>query len=356
MARFTPPPYERTGYHELRPKWRRSLPEKKKSKPYIGLELEVISNTGSYQDVLDLMPRFSGNSRPITEMDGSLPSHSGVEIVFPPFLPESLKSKRGVVSRTMEALKDVVYEGHQSAGLHINVNVEGWQLDKLGLFAYLFHHMDTQELTMLGGRNLTMYCEQQRFWSTVSPWRNYCGKYSCVYVRNNYERAELRFPGSTVSTVRLNLLVDLATAASKFITSKDTTLVQDHNLALWVPSIGKEEFFSKWKEFLASSKKYSYILTVLDKGFMEYEQEVVSKGANKATRRKGKQRSANSAQPAGPVGTAVSDRPDPTPVQSSIELGELRRRANTQLSDFMEHPFVGVLSGQQATVTGEVES
>lgn len=196
--------YLRDDYHTLHPEWRDNFRAKGK---YIGVELECVSNTGAYQDLLDLIPKFAFGRGPIAEDDGSLPHSSGVELIFPPVSYKQLKSNKSAFAKTLAAIKDVSRKDNSrtSVGMHLNVNTEGWSQNKKLLFIATVHNLKKEALERIGGRKLTSYCYQINDVTTLEEFLyNDSHTTAAEWVGN---RVELRFPGTTTDHSRIKELI-----------------------------------------------------------------------------------------------------------------------------------------------------
>lgn len=196
--------YERDDYHTSHPEWRDNFKAKGK---YIGVELECVSNTGAYQDLLDLIPKFAFGRGPIAEEDGSLPYDSGVELIFPPVSYKQLKSSKSAFAKTLAAIEGVSRKDNSrtSVGMHLNVNTEGWSQNKKLLFIATVHNLKKEALERIGGRKLTSYCYQTDDACTLDDFYEMEEHSTAAEWLNN--RVELRFPGTTTDHQRIKELV-----------------------------------------------------------------------------------------------------------------------------------------------------
>lgn len=204
---------ERLNYHEKQPEWRNNFKAKGK---YIGVELECVSNTGAYQDLLDLIPKFAFGRGPIAEEDGSLPHLSGVELIFPPVSYKQLKSNKSAFAKTLAAIEGVSRKDNSrtSVGMHLNVNTEGWSQNKKLLFIATIHHLKKEALERIGGRKLTSYCYQVDDVTTLEGFLyNDIHSTAAEWLNN---RVELRFPGTTTDHQRIKELVAFIEALELF--------------------------------------------------------------------------------------------------------------------------------------------
>lgn len=196
--------YVRDDYHTLHPEWRNNFRAKGK---YIGVELECVSNTGVYEDLLSLIPKFAFGRGPIAEEDGSLPYESGVELIFPPVSYRQLKSSKSAFAKTLAAIEGVAKKGTTgvSVGMHLNVNTEGWSQSKKLLFIATVHNLKKEALERIGGRKLTSYCYQIDDVTTLEEFLY--NDSHCTAAEWLANRVELRFPGTTTDHQRIKELV-----------------------------------------------------------------------------------------------------------------------------------------------------
>lgn len=205
--------YTRSAYHSRSPSWRNNFRREGK---YIGIEFELESKT-SYQAVLHLLPNFPNRHRPITESDGSLSSTYGLEIVFPPFLASTLKRKNSVFSRSIAAITPEFRESN-GAGMHMNINTRGWDLDVKTKFVAVINNLPRKYLENIGQRALTSYCKQAEGWA-LDDYRDACDHFAAEF---KTDRIEVRFPRSTTNLDRINNLIEFFAHVEKF--AKDTDI------------------------------------------------------------------------------------------------------------------------------------
>lgn len=201
--------YTRAAYHSTQPLWRSHF---NKSGPYIGIEFEIESSTGSYTDLLDLLPDMLGQRRPCTETDGSLNAAAGVEIVFPPITYKTLLSQKNSIKEAINAISPVAVASDR-CGMHCNINTRGWSDVKRALFTAMIQNAPQTALLRIGGRRaLNAYCEQ--FPNRSLP--SYRDNYGHSVAENKQDRIEMRFPGATTDTHRLDIIVAFADSLEHF--------------------------------------------------------------------------------------------------------------------------------------------
>lgn len=167
---------------------------------YIGVELELEAD-GSWERIRDAMPehRDGDGPAPDFEEDGSLSEYSGVEIIFPPIHPETLRDPGSYFHRAVSAIHiakvtDISY----NCGMHMNVNTWKWSRRKKAIFCSMIHNMPQRVLEHIGGRGLNGYCHQlskqfnQMMWYASSPGDSH--SWACEDKGNRFE---CRFPGAT---------------------------------------------------------------------------------------------------------------------------------------------------------------
>lgn len=269
--------YARGSYHSYnsRPAWRNSNQLKG---AYIGIELETVSRTRSYRDILRRLPEFNGRCRPLTEEDGSLPDNTGVEIIFPPFRASTIKKSTSVLAKSMAAIDGVVAHGHRAAGMHINLNVGDMLTLERTYMMHAVHCLTSAMLANLGGRYTNSYC-------MPNPYQMYSGGNlpSTYYVglcwhgnaaELHGSRMELRFPQSTTDHNRLKLLVDFCMALRAFAKSKYASTM---NFSDTVQS--RDVFLS----YLHKIKRYRLVHLAITEGFEAYQKATdTSAGATAA--------------------------------------------------------------------------
>lgn len=245
--------YERLDYHEKEPSWRDRFSSKGK---YIGVELECVSNTGAYQDLLDLIPKFAFGRGPIAEEDGSLPHYSGVELIFPPVSYKQLKSNKSAFAKTLAAIDGTAKKdnGRTSVGMHLNVNTEGWSQNKKLLFIATVHNLKTEALERIGGRKLTSYCYQIDDYCTLDEFLyNDSHSTAAEWLAN---RVELRFPGTTTDHQRIKELVAFIEVLELFAEAEAQHVKDSH-------SYFTDKLERLFVEFCKKSKKGREVLGYL---------------------------------------------------------------------------------------------
>lgn len=269
--------YERESYHSYnsRPAWRNSNQLKG---AYIGVELETVSRTRSYRDVLRRLPEFNARCRPLTEEDGSLPDNTGVEIIFPPFRASTIKKSTSVLAKSMAAIDGVVAHGHRATGMHINLNVGDMLLSERTCMMHAVHCLTSTMLANLGGRYPNNYCSPYPYASrgrtlpASDHYRGLCWHGNAAELHGS--RLELRFPQSTTNHKRLKLLVDFCMALRAFAKSK---YASDMNFSDTVQSC------NVFLSYLYKMKRYRLVHLAITEGFEAYQKATdTSAGATAA--------------------------------------------------------------------------
>lgn len=156
--------YTRGSYHRGRAAWTRN--PRSLVGDYVGIELEVDHTLGSYRTTLAALPEPRGKRRallrPITEMDMSLSSNGGVEIVFPPIPAKTILNDKTYFRRAITTMKEEMpeYTGPRNAGMHISINRNSMNPTVVDLLVLAFHHLPKEFIESIGGRELTNYCRQ----------------------------------------------------------------------------------------------------------------------------------------------------------------------------------------------------
>jgi hypothetical protein len=200
--------YTRSPYHSQNPAWRNGF---RKHGQYIGIEYEMESSTGNYRDLLDLLPDMNGRNRPCTEMDGSLSSSSGIEIVFAPMSYRHLLRKDNTVKNAIRAMAPVA-QPHPRTGMHCNINTYGWSVVKRALFTAMIQNMRPVDMERIGGRTATSYCRRV----PNKPLNSYTSVMHHSAAENKSDRIEIRFPQATSDPDRLDLIVSFADSLERF--------------------------------------------------------------------------------------------------------------------------------------------
>lgn len=198
----------RSGYHSRSSvDWRRAENLVGKA---IGVELEVEAHD-NYAELLDSLPEHDHDvdgPAPHFEADGSLDSHRGVEIIFPPYSPQSIRDGSAYLMKAAKGLDDSGRLNISTrCGMHMNVNAYGWSAHKRAVFVGIIHNMPRPVLEELGGRPLNHYCMQSpnprlRAYAT-SPGDSH--DYAVEH-KHGGTRLELRFPAATVDLEHISLL------------------------------------------------------------------------------------------------------------------------------------------------------
>lgn len=209
--------YDREEYHESYASWRNT---RGIVGPLIGIELEV-EDKDSYENVLAAIPDTDKDEdRPLVEDDGSLGSYTGVEIIFPPANPRTLMRSGSFFRNTLAALSELSLQDSNHTGMHINVNIHGWEIRAVRLFIALFHYLPKDTLENIGGRTLNGYCSQWRI-RDFSDYQ-YSDEHSyAAEWKYGADRVELRFPKSTTDYRRVQTLLTFIGVASKWAEQSD---------------------------------------------------------------------------------------------------------------------------------------
>lgn len=186
--------------------WRRATNLKGK---FIGIELELESETGDYNDIIRAMPphfdRTDGEA-PHLEEDGSLDDDAGIEIIFPPLSPATLRDPTSYFYRSIAALNAWgEVHIHRNCGMHMNVNCNGWTDMKKALFVATIHKMPRKLLEAIGGRDLNGYCAQDGSGRTLGYYEYHPSddhSYACEH-KSNGARLECRFPSATTDLAKI---------------------------------------------------------------------------------------------------------------------------------------------------------
>ena len=267
--------YVRREYHSQRPAWRNSTDLRGK---YVGIEFECVSATQSYRDILNALPDFKFNRGPLAETDGSLPSHRGVELIFPPVSYRQIKNSKSVFAKAMKALEGKLSTRATSPGMHVNINTRGWSSNKIMLFCATVHNVPRDSLVYLGGRQLNRYCR-------LIPSRRLqsydYGYHTVASVKGG--RIELRFPRPTTDHERIKRIVEFADVVERF-----TTKALPSN---YTNSTGN--IYADFVKYASKTKKGRKVLGYLN-------------GTNEETKKEASTNSDSTAQPAQPVGYSIA--------------------------------------------------
>lgn len=290
--------YARRPYHSQHPSWRAGNHLDEGS--YIGIEFEVLSSGYDYQRILDLLPDFSPDNRPITEADGSLGDH-GVEIIFPPVNPAELKKASSVFARAIKAIEPEVQHNFLT-GMHMNVNCRGWTARRRALFGAIINNMSDAHLANIGGRTPTRYCAAQRGMS-LDYYNDNAGSHcGAAEAGRSRGRIEVRFPQSTTDHEKIKVLVDFLTCLEEFTDKHlDAAISQItvNRIPPFDPQYDYSDIVDLFYDYLTKTKKGKRVLAVLEKG---YEAAFADQAADKA-----KRRSTNSTEGARPARPAFAD-------------------------------------------------
>lgn len=180
----------------------------------IGVEFEV-EGRGAFATVIDALPMHDAEvdgPAPHFERDGTLNDVRGVEIIFPPYSPKSIRDGSSYLSRAITKLHaDDVCNITAACGMHMNVNARGWSAHKMAVFCGIIHWMPPTTMERLGGRRPGRWCQQSRntnltFYSTQP------GNAHSYATENKEGRVELRFPSASTDftrLARLSLFIDM---------------------------------------------------------------------------------------------------------------------------------------------------
>lgn len=239
--------------------WRRATNLEGK---YIGVELEMESQTGLSGDIIRAMPKHfteKDGDAPHLEHDGSLDDEAGIEIIFPPLRPWMLRDPTSYFYRAVDALDNWgKVHIHRECGMHMNVNCNGWSPYKKGLFVGTIHKMPYDKLTTIGGRLTNGFCSRDsegKTWEYYSTQPSDCHGYAVEH-KSNGKRLECRFPKATTNldeiarlTFFLEYLEDWAEHQSKV---EGTPPKPTENYDLFIAWLGehKDEAAKNLKAFL----------------------------------------------------------------------------------------------------------
>lgn len=202
--------YYKSSYHSSRKKWRSHNYSPKGMK--IGIELEVEHPNG-YHEAIKRIPKFR-SYMPDFEEDMSLDYRRGVEIIFPPLSPSTIRNKNSTFSRAIKAIDESGVEDSDRCGMHMNVNTSDWEWHKINRFGQLVLGLPRHVLENIGGRTLTRYCGMMH-WYYLDDWYEYAEESHDYAVSFRRNRLELRFPASTTCLRKINLLVYFIEAVAK---------------------------------------------------------------------------------------------------------------------------------------------
>lgn len=129
--------------------------------PVFGIEMEYVFRDDDDLDsfIEEVVTRYTINSADgqlIVEMDGSLPDDTGVELVAPPFSLMALREDDSLWRNVIVAASDYEHEGHQNAGMHINMDYTrnfGGNIRAVQAFVFFFNRMSTLSIHIAGRTN-----------------------------------------------------------------------------------------------------------------------------------------------------------------------------------------------------------
>ena len=202
--------YYKSSYHSSRKSWRSHNYRPKGMK--IGIELEVEHPQG-YREAIKRIPKFR-SYMPDFEEDMSLDYQRGVEIIFPPLSPSTIRNKNSTFSRAIKAIDESGVEDSHRCGMHMNVNTSDWEWNKINRFGALVLSLPRPVLENIGGRTLTRYCGMMHT-DYLDYWYEYAEESHDYAVSFRRNRLELRFPASTTCLRKINLLVYFIEAVAK---------------------------------------------------------------------------------------------------------------------------------------------
>lgn len=298
--------YTRREYHSQRPAWRNSTNLRGK---YVGIEFECVSATQSYRDILNALPDFKFHRGPLVETDGSLPSSSGVELIFPPVSYRQIKNSKSVFAKAMKALEGKLSTSATSPGMHININTRDWTTSQVNIFAAVVHNTPTASLVRLGGRRLNSYC-RQLFDARLG---NYGSMYHSV-ASNKGNRIELRFPKPTTDHEKIKKIIEYAEVVERF--AKKASFLK------YVTSTAN--IYTDFVKYASKTKKGKLVLGYLN-------------GTNEETKKAASTNPDSSALPAQPISSGVTS--------STIDFGSI-----VTLSADTQAVLLARQLGEQSTV------
>lgn len=219
----------------------------------IGIELELEHSKG-FNRLLELLPDTNG-IRPHTERDGSLSADNGLEIIFPPYTYSSIRRKDNYFQKALTEIGKDPPTTRYNTGMHMNINTNGWSLNKKKLFAAFIHSMPNNVVLKLGGRSLNHWCSRShRDWMSAMHYR----KGNMAWIRTN--RIEVRFPKATTNIQSVLNLVTLFELLEEFVSRPNTAqdfsrdergIVLERNDGLFsiMPAGFTKLSNSRWKRF-----------------------------------------------------------------------------------------------------------
>ena len=199
--------------------WRTETPDGE----VFGIELELESKSRYYRD--DIVnsfpdPEQGDHFMPIFEQDASL--YDGVECVFPPLAADVIKNPESYIRRAIEKLRTSrTVKRASNAGMHINVNVAGWDYKSKGIFISVIHSMPLTWITKLAGRKPNDACgqaERKDYWTgrptTVDDLMDLGGHSYAVELDGN--RMECRYPVAKLCPKHLHNNITFLQVLSRF--------------------------------------------------------------------------------------------------------------------------------------------
>lgn len=276
--------YVRREYHSQRPAWRNSTNLRGK---YVGIEFECVSATQSYRDILNALPDFKFHRGPLVETDGSLPSNSGVELIFPPVSYRQIKNSKSVFAKSLKALEGKISTLATSPGMHININTAGWSVNKSQLFCAVVHNIPNSNLVRLGGRYLNTYCRQ-----TLGNHLSYYDNGYHSVAANKSGRIELRFPKPTTNHEKIKQIVEFAEVVESFANKARASSYYSSTSSIYVDFV----------KYASKTKKGKLVLGYLN-------------GTNEETKKAASTNPDSSALPAQPISSSVTS--------STIDYGSI---------------------------------
>lgn len=206
----------RQEYHADEKPWRQS---KNLRGRWIGIEVEAEHEDGYHRILQKIaLPAVGECELPIFEQDGTLDEYDGVEIVFPPVKASALKDDHYVL-RAIQSLKGAGAHFHDSCGMHINVNTNGWKPHKKATFMLAICGMPPSIMKKLGGRDVKYHGSAQAVYDDIGDmwcraedfidWSEYPENDHdhCAEWREDGKSCEIRFPKATTDMERINRLL-----------------------------------------------------------------------------------------------------------------------------------------------------
>lgn len=208
--------YNRERHGSVQPAWR-----KESNKPegrMMGIEFEIEHPDG-FDRILEALPEpRDPKNTPVTERDGSLNDHCGVEIVFPPYKYAAFKSGTSFFARAMKALEEAGVESTVNCGMHMNINTTGWTADQRTAFVFFLHRFPRACIERIGGRTLNGYCNQYPE-LTFTAAATHTQHVTLAGLRPN--RIEVRFPKATTDLNRVKNLTNFFELLEDYVKQDD---------------------------------------------------------------------------------------------------------------------------------------